>query len=289
MNLTDHKNIDFKNKTIMIRTDYNVPINDVYNNISDHTRIDMTIPTLKEIILKKPKLIIIVSHLGRPDPSIYNASLSLLPIKNYLSLKLNKKIHFLTDYFPNTDLSNFTGIVMLENIRFIKDEENYKPNNELSQYLSKYIDIYMNEAFSCCHRSHTSIVGVNSKYKIAGKTGTSQKLKNGKYVKDYSTSFVGYFPADNPKYSCIVVVDSPKGFRKEGSNVAAPVFKEIADKYPNLTQNVGDYASSGTLLRYYRMGQDTSASAISIEDMSGNGGAPMEGINSPTTSTTKPY
>jgi len=57
---------------------------------------------------------------------------------------------------------------MLENIRFIKDEENYKPNNELSQYLSKYIDIYMNEAFSCCHRSHTSIVGVNAKYKIAG-------------------------------------------------------------------------------------------------------------------------
>ncbi len=168
MNLTDHNNIDFRNKTIMIRTDYNVPINDVYNNIYDHTRIDKTIPTLKEIILKEPKLIIIVSHLGRPKPSIDNTSLSLLPIKNYLSLKLNKKIHFLTDYFPNTNLSKFTGIVMLENIRFIKDEENYKPNNELSQYLSKYIDIYMNEAFSCCHRSHTSIVGVNSKYRIAG-------------------------------------------------------------------------------------------------------------------------
>jgi phosphoglycerate kinase len=168
MNLTDHNDIDFRNKTIMIRTDYNVPLDNVYNNISDHTRIDKTIPTLKKIILKNPRLIILVSHLGRPDPSIYNNTLSLLPIKNYLSLKLNKKIHFLTDYFPNTDLSKFTGIVMLENIRFIKDEENYKPNNELSQYLSKYIDIYMNEAFSCCHRSHTSIVGVNAKYKIAG-------------------------------------------------------------------------------------------------------------------------
>ena len=168
MNLTDHNNIDFRNKTIMIRTDYNVPFDGVYNNISDHTRIDKTIPTLKKIILKNPRLIILVSHLGRPDPSIYNNTLSLLPIKNYLSLKLNKKIHFLTDYFPNTDLSKFTGIVMLENIRFIKDEENYKPNNELSQYLSKYIDIYMNEAFSCCHRSHTSIVGVNAQYKIAG-------------------------------------------------------------------------------------------------------------------------
>ena len=73
------------------------------------------------------------------------------------------------------------------------------------------------------------------------------------------------------------------------SVLTADEITEIADKYPNLTQNVGDYASSGTLLRYYRMGQDTSASAISIEDMSGNGGAPMEGINSPTTSTTKPY
>ena len=73
------------------------------------------------------------------------------------------------------------------------------------------------------------------------------------------------------------------------SVLTADEITEIADKYPNLTQNVGDYASSGTLLRYYRMGQDTSASAISIEDMSGNGGAPIEGINAPTTSTTKPY
>ncbi len=73
--------------------------------------------------------------------------------------------------------------------------------------------------------------GINTrKYQIAGKTGTAQKLKNGQYTKIYSTSFVGYFPADNPKYSCIVVVDSPKGFRKEGSNTAAPVFREISDK-----------------------------------------------------------
>ena len=70
----------------------------------------------------------------------------------------------------------------------------------------------------------------NSHYKIAGKTGTAQKIVNGKYIKKYNTSFVGYFPADNPQYSCIVVIDKPKGFRQYGSNVAAPVFKEIADK-----------------------------------------------------------
>ncbi len=69
-----------------------------------------------------------------------------------------------------------------------------------------------------------------SHYKIAGKTGTAQKLINGKYSRKYYTSFVGYFPAEKPKYSCIVVIDNPKGYKQYGSDVAAPVFKEIADK-----------------------------------------------------------
>ncbi len=74
----------------------------------------------------------------------------------------------------------------------------------------------------------------NSAYKIAGKTGTSQKIKNGRYTKSYYTSFAGYFPADKPKYSCIVVIDDPKGFQQYGSDVAAPVFKEVADKVYSL-------------------------------------------------------
>ena len=67
-------------------------------------------------------------------------------------------------------------------------------------------------------------------YSIAGKTGTAWKFKNGKYTKTYSTSFCGYFPADKPKYSCIVVVDSPRNGRIYGADVAAPVFREVADK-----------------------------------------------------------
>jgi cell division protein FtsI (penicillin-binding protein 3) len=67
-------------------------------------------------------------------------------------------------------------------------------------------------------------------YKIAGKTGTARKVKDGKYVRLYSTSFAGYFPADNPKYSCIVIIDSPRGVNVYGGDVAAPVFKELADK-----------------------------------------------------------
>lgn len=72
----------------------------------------------------------------------------------------------------------------------------------------------------------------NTPYLIAGKTGTAQIAEGNKgYNKrNYNASFVGYFPADNPKYSCIVVVNNPSQGRIYGSSVAAPVFKEIADK-----------------------------------------------------------
>ena len=70
----------------------------------------------------------------------------------------------------------------------------------------------------------------DSYYSIAGKTGTAQILKDGRYTRNYHTSFAGYFPADRPKYSCIVVINNPKGYQQYGSDVAAPVFKEIADK-----------------------------------------------------------
>ena len=70
----------------------------------------------------------------------------------------------------------------------------------------------------------------NSYYKIAGKTGTAQKLINGQYyAQRYYTSFAGYFPADDPKYSAIVVIDDPKGWNAYASYISAPVFKEIAD------------------------------------------------------------
>jgi cell division protein FtsI (penicillin-binding protein 3) len=70
----------------------------------------------------------------------------------------------------------------------------------------------------------------NDNYKIAGKTGTAQKLIDGRYTQKYYASFAGYFPADHPKYSAIIVIDSPNGFNAYGGDVSAPVFKEIADK-----------------------------------------------------------
>ncbi|MGI2262247.1 penicillin-binding transpeptidase domain-containing protein [Candidatus Cardinium hertigii] len=96
-------------------------------------------------------------------------------------------------------------------------------------------------------------------YKIAGKTGTAQKLVNGKYTDHHLTSFAGYFPADRPYYSCIIVVDDPQGATfRFGSEVPAPIFKDIVDRiagkdlqarkpingsvepYPTLLSNVGN-------------------------------------------------
>ncbi len=69
----------------------------------------------------------------------------------------------------------------------------------------------------------------NSYYRIAGKTGTAQILKDNHYEKKYITSFVGYFPAHAPKFSAIVLIKNPKGIYQSGNSVAGPVFKEIAD------------------------------------------------------------
>lgn len=80
----------------------------------------------------------------------------------------------------------------------------------------------------------------DSYYQIAGKTGTAKHNKNGRYINKYYTSFAGYFPANNPKYSCIVVIDNPKKYRIYGSDVSAPVFKEIADKIYALDMELND-------------------------------------------------
>jgi len=91
----------------------------------------------------------------------------------------------------------------------------------------------------------------NINFRIAGKTGTAQLLKRGRHTKNYMTSFVGYFPLENPLYSCIVIIENPKGFRQYGSNVAAPVFKEVADKVYSSNIKMHDiYILSGTIFYY---------------------------------------
>jgi len=110
----------------------------------------------------------------------------------------------------------------------------------------------------------------HSMYKIAGKTGTAKKVKNGRYVKQYYTSFAGYFPAEAPRYSCIVVIDNPKGYQIYGSDVSAPVFKEIADKIYSLELDMheigtGEKARIAGVFPYIKAGKKDELAMICNE------------------------
>lgn len=115
-----------------------------------------------------------------------------------------------------------------------KVEEAYEPEVIRKSIASKKTIENLQELLQGVVERGTARNIANADYKIAGKTGTAQKLIDGKYTTRYYTSFAGYFPADNPKYSMIVVIDNPKGFAAYGGDVSAPVFKEIADRIYSL-------------------------------------------------------
>ena len=157
--IKDEKNLN--NKKILLRLDLNVPLNN--GKITDTTRIEKIIPTLRFLIKQNSK-IIILSHVGRPKGKIVS-ELSLKPICEDLSNKLNQKMKLITkninevskkDLFTNID----ENIVMLENIRFYSEEE--ENDQEFAKHLSTLADIYVNDAFSCSHRAHASIHAISN-------------------------------------------------------------------------------------------------------------------------------
>lgn len=155
--------IDVKSKKVLLRVDYNVPM-DSEGNIIDDTKIEKSLETVKYLNDEKAKLII-VSHLGRPNGK-FEEKLSLKPICNNLSYKLGKSITF-AESLTGEDTDEIIeemlpgDIVMLENSRFDPSEE--KNTSSLSKKLASYADVFVNDAFGCSHRKHSSVVGV-SKY-----------------------------------------------------------------------------------------------------------------------------
>ena len=172
---------------------------------------------------------------GSSSPSIKNTNdsawskVSLPWIAHGYELKLTP-LHTLSFYNAVANKGNYVNPKIVKEIKranqTIKRMDNYE---EFSIASSKSISTVI-ELLEGVVENGTADNIKNSYYKIAGKTGTSKKVLNGRYVNKYYTSFVGFFPSENPKYSCIVVIDNPKKYRIYGSDVAAPVFKEIADK-----------------------------------------------------------
>jgi phosphoglycerate kinase len=148
--------LKLEGKRVLIRVDFNVPLNG--GSISEASRIKKVLPTIKFLIKNKAK-IIIISHVGRPKGKIV-PELTLKPIAKELAILLNKKVSFLNETIglkvieKSKNISN-GDILLLENLRFYKGEELNSEN--FAKQLAKNGDIYVNEAFSCSHRTHASI------------------------------------------------------------------------------------------------------------------------------------
>jgi phosphoglycerate kinase len=150
------ENLNIEGKRVLLRVDFNVPIND--GAITENSRIEKVLPTIKFLINKKAK-IIIIAHLGRPKGKIV-PELTLKPIAKKLSSYLNLDVVFLNESIGSLAIQNSKKIpngkiLLLENIRFYKEEE--LNSVSFAKELSKIGDIYINEAFPCSHRTHASV------------------------------------------------------------------------------------------------------------------------------------
>lgn len=167
-NVKSIREVNLKDKRVLIRADFNVPM-DSELNISDDTRIREAIPTINYCIDNGAKSIILVSHLGRPQGK--SDSFSLKNILKRLERLLSKDVVFV-DSLENAQVTLNTlvdgSIVLLENIRFYEGEE--KNDSALSQKLASLCDVYVNDAFGTSHRKHASTYGIAqyAQEKVAG-------------------------------------------------------------------------------------------------------------------------
>jgi len=157
--IADLSEKDLKGKKVLVRVDFNVPM-DKEKNITDDIRIKEALPTIKYLLEKGAK-VILVSHLGRP--SGVTEDLRLTPIAKRLEDLLNKKVLKLNDSIGEeveqaiSKLNN-GDICLLENIRFYKEEE--ANDEQFARKLADLADIYVNDAFGTAHRAHASTAGV---------------------------------------------------------------------------------------------------------------------------------
>ena len=161
MNKKTVKDIDVNGKKVLVRCDFNVLIDSETGKITDNRRIRAALPTIQYLLDHNAK-VILCSHLGRPKGE-FNLKYSLKPVAEELSKLLNKDVKLAKDVIGESAkelTSNMKegDIVLLENVRFHKEEEQNDP--EYSKALASMAEIYVNDAFGTAHRAHSSTTGV---------------------------------------------------------------------------------------------------------------------------------
>lgn len=167
MQLKSIQDAEIKGKRVLARFDFNVPLTKTEpRQISDTSRIDLALPTIRLMLEKGASKIVLMSHLGRPDGQP-NAKYSLEPVATYLAEKLGTDV-VLTTSAVDSGVKEFlqlpeTKIVLLENLRFSPLEE--KNDVDFAEKLAAYGDFYVNDAFGAAHRKHASVHAVNNFFK----------------------------------------------------------------------------------------------------------------------------
>ena len=230
------RDLDVAGKKVLVRVDFNVPLNDK-GEITDDTRITASLPTI-QYLLEQKAAVILMAHLGRPKGQV-KPELSLAPVAKHLGKLLGKKILFAPDCVGEAAQAAASKlkpghILLLENLRFHKEEE--KNDMEFAEKLASLADLYVNDGFGVSHRAHASVEGVTHFLPAAAGFLLEKEIQN-----------VGQ-AVTNPLHPFVAIIGGAKVSDKIG------VISNLLDKVDTLLIG-GGMANTFLAAQGYKMGK----------------------------------
>lgn len=230
------RDLDVAGKKVLVRVDFNVPLNDK-GEITDDTRITASLPTI-QYLLEQKAAVILMAHLGRPKGQV-KPELSLAPVAKHLGKLLDKKILFAPDCVGEAAQAAASKlkpghILLLENLRFHKEEE--KNDMEFAEKLASLADLYVNDGFGVSHRAHASVEGVT--HFLPAAAG---------FLLEKEIQYVGQ-AVTNPLHPFVAIIGGAKVSDKIG------VISNLLDKVDTLLIG-GGMANTFLAAQGYKMGK----------------------------------
>ena len=230
------RDLDVAGKKVLVRVDFNVPLNDK-GEITDDTRITASLPTI-QYLLEQKAAVILMAHLGRPKGQV-KPELSLAPVAKHLGKLLGKKILFAQDCVGEAAQAAASKlkpghILLLENLRFHKEEE--KNDMEFAEKLASLADLYVNDGFGVSHRAHASVEGVT--HFLPAAAG---------FLLEKEIQYVGQ-AVTNPLHPFVAIIGGAKVSDKIG------VISNLLDKVDTLLIG-GGMANTFLAAQGYKMGK----------------------------------
>jgi phosphoglycerate kinase len=155
MSVIKMSDLDLAGKRVLIRADLNVPVKN--GKVTSDIRIRESLPTVELALKKGAKVVMLMSHLGRPEEGVYSEEASLKPVADHISSLMNRPVRLVKDWVDGFETTD-GEVVLCENVRFNKGEK--KNNDDLAQKMAKLCDVFVMDAFGTAHRAQASTHGV---------------------------------------------------------------------------------------------------------------------------------